>query len=79
MTNVCALCPSIAHVSCCGATGQMVESKGDDWWCSQCLEEIDIAEQGEAEKLKNAVQRKSEFEKARLLQSNMNMYCERKR
>lgn len=79
LTYACRLCPSIAHISCCVKVGQALESKTDDWWCSQCIEEIDIAERGEAEKLAAAVQQKNEFEKARLLQSNMNMYCERKR
>ena len=53
--------------------------KKQSWWCSQCIEEIEVAEGGEAIKLEKLITRKKEFEFSRKMQANFLMFIERKR
>ena len=79
----CQLCPSMAHASCCEKAMQGLQpspgGKKQSWWCSQCIEEIEVAEEGEAIKLENMITRKKEFEFSRKMQANFLMFIERKR
>ncbi|GMH63280.1 hypothetical protein TrLO_g6119 [Triparma laevis f. longispina] len=82
-TFACQLCPSMAHKSCCAKANLGLEpspgGQTSSWWCSQCIEEIEVAEEGEATKLDKMIKRKKEFEMSRKMQANFMRFAERNR